>query len=143
MGALSVYFDASVLVSFFTEDSFSSRADQAFRGHAIIPAVSDFGAAEFASAVARHVRMQILSAREAREVFSDFDAWVARTAARIETTPADIRAAEAILRRLNQTLRTPDAIHIAIAQRIGAELATFDIRMLECAAALGTKVYSI
>ena len=140
---MSVYFDASVLVSFFTEDSFSSRADQAFRGHAIVPAVSDFGAAEFASAIARHVRMRLLSSGEAREVFSDFDAWVARTGARIETTPADIRAAEAVLRHLGLTLRTPDAIHIAIAHRIGAELATFDVRMSECAAAMGTKVYSI
>src|ERR1700712_1661652 len=118
MGALSVYFDASILVAFFTDDGFSSRADEAFRGHAIIPVVSDFGAAEFASAIARLLRVNLLSSDEARQVFSDFDAWVARAASRIESLPSDVRAAEAILRRLDMTLRTPDAIHIAIAQRI-------------------------
>lgn len=137
---MSVYFDASVLVSLFTDDSFSTRADRAFRGQAIIPAVSDFGVAEFASAIARQVRMRLLSPGEAREVFSDFDTWMARATPRIETTPADIRVAEVILRRLSLTLRTPDAIHIAVAQRIGADLATFDARMSECAVALGARL---
>ena len=143
MGALSVYFDASILVAFFTDDKFSSRADEAFRGHAIVPVVSDFGASEFASAIARLLRMNILSSDEARLIFADFDAWVVRAASRIETLPSDIRAAEAILRRLDMTLRTPDAIHIAIAQRIGAELATFDAGMAKCARALGTKISAL
>ena len=39
-----------------------------------------------------------------------------------------------------QTLRTPDAIHIAIAQRIRATLVTFDQRMSESARALGMAV---
>jgi len=37
---------------------------------------------------------------------------------------ADVAAAAAFLRRLDLTLRTPDAPHIAIAQRIRAELLT-------------------
>lgn len=137
---MSVYFDASVLISLFTNDAFSVRADQAFRGRGIIPFVGDFAAAEFASAISRQVRMRLLTSDDAREASSRFDAWMADGISRVETTPADIRAAEAILRRLDLTLRTPDAIHIAIAQRVGAELATFDARMAECAKLLGTKL---
>jgi predicted nucleic acid-binding protein len=37
-------------------------------------------------------------------------------------------------------LRTPDAMHIAIAQRIGAEHLTFDNKMAAGARALGTNV---
>jgi predicted nucleic acid-binding protein len=38
------------------------------------------------------------------------------------------------------TLRTPDAINIAIAQRIGATLVTFDEKMAAVAALLGLSV---
>jgi predicted nucleic acid-binding protein len=44
------------------------------------------------------------------------------------------------LRRLDLTLRTPDALNIAIAQRAGAAMATFDARMAEAAQALGLDV---
>jgi predicted nucleic acid-binding protein len=140
---LSVYFDTSVLVALFTDNPFSNRAQTAFRGRRIGLTSSDFAAAEFASAVSRHVRMRELSIRDAREALADFDIWQARMALRVESTPADVRAAEAMLRRLNLPLRTPDAIHIAIAQRIGAELATFDVKLAESARALGTQISAI
>jgi predicted nucleic acid-binding protein len=105
--------------------------------------VSDFAAAEFASAIARRVRMRRLDLEDAREVFADFDAWTARVAVRIETTPADIAAAGAFLRRLDLTLRTADAINIAVADRVGAPLATFDVKMSECARALGAAIAEI
>jgi predicted nucleic acid-binding protein len=55
-------------------------------------------------------------------------------------TSADITAAAAFLRRLDLTLRTQDALHLAIAQRVGAELLTFDRRTASAARALGTSV---
>jgi predicted nucleic acid-binding protein len=42
--------------------------------------------------------------------------------------------------RLDLTLRTPDAIHIAIARRLDATLVTFDQRMATNARALGMAV---
>lgn len=134
---MNIYCDTSVLVALFTDDSFSKQADLLFRGQAFVAVVSDFGSAEFASAISRHVRMRELTLEEARESFADFDTWVANTAKTVETISADIRFAETILRRLDLSLRTPDALNIAIAQRIGAELATFDSRMAENAKALG------
>jgi len=65
---------------------------------------------------------------------------VARTAKRVETVAADIAAAAEFIRRLDLNLRTPDAVNIAVAQRAGAILATFDTRMAESEAALGVAV---
>ena len=140
---MSVYLDASVLVSLFIDDVFADRADKALRARVPALVVSDFAAAEFASAVAQYVRMGALTLGEAGEVLSDFDVWTERAATRVETLSADIRAAEGSLRRLDLTVRAPDAIHIATAQRIGAELATFDMKMAESARLLGTQILAI
>jgi uncharacterized protein len=134
---VSVYLDASVLMALFTEDPFSRRADGFLRRTASILIVSDFAAAEFASAIARQVRTRDIARRNARIAFSAFDTWMARVAQRVEIGPPDVTAAEAFLRRLDLNLRTPDAINIAIAQRIGAALFTFDTAMIKCARALG------
>ena len=61
----------------------------------------------------------------------------------VEAKAVDIAFAEAVLRRLDLNLRTPDAIYLAIAQRLGAELATFDIRMADCARQLGIPVVPV
>ena len=139
---VSVYLDASVIVAMFTDDPAGVRADAFLRAHFPVLLVSDFAAAEFASAMARQVRMGAIRAEAARRAFIVFDAWTARVAGRALTTPADVAAAAAFLRRLDLPLRTPDALNIAIAQRIGADLLTFDRKMAANARALGTKVLS-
>jgi len=137
---VSVYLDASVLVALFTDDPFTSRADTFLRANAFVLVVSDFAAAEFASVIARHVRTKEITPDDARTAFSTFDAWTARTTQCAQTTAADVAVAETFLRRLDLTLRTPDAINIAIAQRIEATLVTFDDKMMANARALGTPV---
>jgi predicted nucleic acid-binding protein len=44
------------------------------------------------------------------------------------------------MRRLDLTLRTPDALHIAISGRVGATLATFDEKMAAAARVVGLPV---
>jgi predicted nucleic acid-binding protein len=102
--------------------------------------VSDFAAAEFASAIARQVRVQILAPDEARSAFSAFDTWIARKVDLVHTAGVDIGTATAFMRRLDLALRTPDAINIAIALRIDAELLTFDNQMEANARKLGTRI---
>jgi predicted nucleic acid-binding protein len=57
-----------------------------------------------------------------------------------ETQGEDFSAATVFLRRFDLGLRTPDALHIAIAARLGAKLVTFDVKMAAAAAALGLDV---
>lgn len=137
---MTVYLDASVLVALFANDSLTARADAYLRAHPSELVVSDFAAAEFASAFARRVREKLLTVNEARTAFSTFDVWTSREAAREQITSADIASAAAFIRRLDMPLRTPDAIHIAAAQRIDAELLTFDKQMVAGARALGVAV---
>jgi uncharacterized protein len=137
---VSVYLDASVLVALFTNDALSKRADKYLKKSAPILIVSDFAAAEFASAIAGLVRMRELTRADAQIAFATFDSWTARVASRAETHASDVSAAAAHIRRLDQPLRTPDALDIAVAERLGAELATFDEKMAATARALGLAV---
>ena len=78
-----------------------------------------------------------LTRSEARDAFATFDMW---PVTRIQTEPSDMVAAAAYMRRLDLNLRTPDALNIAIAQRLSATLVTFDDRMAHNARLLGVSV---
>jgi predicted nucleic acid-binding protein len=134
---MSVYFDASLIVPLFVQDAFTPRAESYIRTAAPTARVSDFAAAEFASAVNRRVRMGLLASAGAQAALANFDAWRRRGVLSLETTSDDIATADAFLRRLDLPLRTPDALNIALADRCGASLATFDDAMARCASALG------
>jgi predicted nucleic acid-binding protein len=107
------------------------------------PLVSDFAIAEFSSGVARRVRMRELTDRDANGVFMNVDAWLSSAVRRVDTTSSDIRSAQHLVRRLDLELRTPDAIHIAIAQRYQAHLLTFDRRQAKAARAVGLRVVGV
>lgn len=141
---MSIYFDTSFLVGLFVDtDAFASNARAFYVGADDLFIVSDFAAAEFASAVARLTRMGRILEDEARAAFSGFDTWRTRSAEMEDVDGADIRAATAIIRRLDLAVRAPDAINLAIANRLGASVATFDRRMAENARALGLTVAAI
>jgi predicted nucleic acid-binding protein len=140
---MSVYFDASLIVSLFIEDALSARADAYLERAAPTVCVSDFAAAEFASAVNRRVRMGLLGEAEGRASFSEFDVWRRRGVESLTTTQADVAAAETYLRRFDLPLRTPDALNIALAARADLPLATFDAAMARCAKALGVPLEAV
>jgi uncharacterized protein len=137
---VSLYLDASVLVTLFVIDPLSARAEVFLSAHPEIVFVSDFAVAEFSFAVRRRVRTRDLTPEDAQLAFSNLDTWVERSAYREEITTGDIDAANRILRRLDVNLRTPDAIHIAIARRLEATLVTFDRSMAAGARDLGMAV---
>jgi predicted nucleic acid-binding protein len=121
-------------------ERFSERADAFIAGQPGPLRVSDLAGVEFASAIARRVRMQLFTADQARSALSVFDEWVNRSAIRAEITSADVALAGLFLRRLDLPLRTLDAVHIASAQRLHATLVAFDQRMSDSARALGIAV---
>ncbi len=137
---MKVYLDASVLVALLLADSFSARADAFMRTYVPVIVVSDFAAAEVVSTIARRVRTREITADKATATFSTLDAWIAQKGGRKRMTNADVKRADAVMRRLDLTLRTPDALHIAIAERIGATMATFDDKMAAAARILGLTV---
>jgi len=132
--------DSSIIVSLFAGDELTARAEQFASQRNLIFLVSDFACAEVASVISRSVRMRELTKAEAKTIFRRFDAWRENGTEHVETETADVVAAEAFLRQLNLTLLAPDALHIAMAQRKGATLATFDIKMAASARKLGLEL---
>jgi uncharacterized protein len=78
-----------------------------------------------------------LKVEAARAAFSNLDAWTDRLGPRMQSAASDVVDAEGFLRRLDLNLRTADALNIAIAQRLGLSLATFDEKMAVAARLLG------
>jgi len=80
---------------------------------------------------------------DARQAIADFDRWKVRDTTSDALSTADVAEASSILRRFDLVIRTPDALHLAMARRVGAELVTFDERMADAARMLGLAVTSI
>jgi uncharacterized protein len=138
---MDVYLDASVLVSLLTVDTLTLRARALLTTGSVGDIyISDFAAAEATAVIARDVRTRNLTEAQARAAFNSLDRWTSVAAKSVLTTSADIAAATAFTRRLDLVLRAPDAIHIAIAQRLDIALATFDTGMAASATALGVSV---
>jgi predicted nucleic acid-binding protein len=102
--------------------------------------VSEFAAAEVAAGLSRLARTNLLSAADALARLADFDAWRAAATSPVDVHPADARLAHAYVRRFDLMLRAPDALHLAIATRLDAALATLDRRLERAARQLGLAV---
>jgi uncharacterized protein len=140
---VSVYLDSSVVVPLFVADSFVLKARAILRALPISLTVSDFVAAEFASVLRNRLRAKSTRIGRCQTTRLHLDTRMARVATRIETRSADVRDAGGILRRFDPKMRTSDALNIAIAQRAGAELATFDRRLSSRAYFLCVRVVSL
>lgn len=140
---MKLYLDASVLVPLFTEEDTTKEVQTFLRQREPTLVVSDFAAAEFVSAIGRRVRTALLTRAEAQRIFATFDDWTVGVAVAEMTLPRDVARANALLRRLDLPLRTPDAINIAIAERIRAELFTLDKQMAANARQLELKVVRV
>lgn len=137
---MRLYLDASVLVALVAEDLFSARADAMVGRAGGEPFVSDLARAEFAAVLGRRVRAGKAREEAASSAFRALDTWCAAAAEPVSTTGLDVTLAEAWLRRFDLGLRTQDAIHVAIAERLGATLATFDAGMARAARTIGLPV---
>lgn len=137
---MTLYLDASVLVSLFRLDAHTDSAATIVAeagGEAI---VSDFARAEFAAVMGRLVRIGALTPEAIAIAFHNFDAWTLSVPQRASVVAADMEECESLLRRLDLGLRAPDALHIAMARRLSAKLVTFDNHMAKSARALGMVV---
>lgn len=137
-----VYLDASAFIPLFVQDHFSDQSRALIMGVTTAVVISDWTVAEAASSFARSVRMGTLSRENAALAHATIDGWALEVGERLEVKPSDIRAADGFLRRLDTSLRTPDALHIAIAKRAGLALVTFDDVMARDAQRLGLEVFA-
>jgi hypothetical protein len=142
LAALRLYLDASVIAPLFLPDVFIARSRSLLAAKPQV-IISDFAAAEFCSIVGIRVRTGDITRTRALAALSNFDTWRSDYAAEAKTASEDIETAQGFLRRLDLTLRAPDAINLATAQRLGADVATFDTKMAACARKLSISVAAV
>ena len=106
---MDVYLDASVIVALLTNDALTSRARAFLQARSLVLFIGDYAVAEVASVIARRVRTGELTEVEARASFDGLDNWTQTFARPVETTSDDIAMATEFIRRLDLTLRAPDA----------------------------------
>ena len=137
---MSVYLDATVLVPRLVKEPGSAAVDAYLDRRTDDLVISDFAAAEVASALSRLVRMRVLAEADAQTSLGDFEIWRAATSSTADVHAADMRLAYAYVRRFDLMLRAPDALHLAIARRLDATLVTLDGRLSNAAHGLGIGV---
>ena len=134
------YVDASVLLPTLIAEPITEAVYDFLGADGLELLISDFAAAEVASALWRLVRMAELTGADASERLADFEVWRAAMSAPVDIAASDARLAYTYVRRFDLGLRAPDALHLAIARRIDATLVTLDRRLVAAARDLGIAV---
>lgn len=134
---MSAYLDASVIVPLVLTDAFSARATALLRTLNTALIISDWAGLEVSNVIARQARIGAIGRDESLAAIENFDLWRGKATSIAETSALDVAVATQFVRRPDLTLRGPDALHLAITQRVGAVLCTFDARMGAAATSLG------
>jgi len=140
---VTIYLDASVVVSLFIADIHTVAADGLFANSREEAIVSELCALEFAASVSRGVRTGRLSEQAAREALADFDEWRALSTIGAPLAAADFSLAGTFVRDFATKLAAADALHLAAAMNAGARLATFDSRLADAARMKGVDVVEL
>ncbi len=135
---MTVYLDASVLVSLLVKDANTAAARQLSQG-APLTVVSSWTLTECSSAFAKLVRIGQSTSQEQSDLDEALDRWTSRGAKVIQVIDDDFRASRELVRNSRSGLRASDALHLAIAARETLELATFDVVLRRAAIEFGVE----
>ena len=137
------YIDTSVLVAYYCPETLSKQV-QAFLGAQLKPAVSDLTEVELFSAIAKKVRMEDLSPADGNRILSKYLSHLdGGLFTIIHLESQHWRIARGWIGLFNTSLRTLDALHLAIASAGDLTLVTSDQHLLMAADTLGVKVGEI
>lgn len=138
---MSVYLDTSVLISALTLEP-GTQGTQAWlaaqREGSL--AISEWVTAEFASALALQRRSAMIGPEAKMAAQSAFAQLKMQSFQLLDIQAADFQTAAQLVGQPGMALRAPDALHIAIAQRYCAGLATLDRKQAAGARAAGLPV---
>jgi len=134
---LSAYLDTSILLPTLIAEPMTEAVYDYLGADRQELLISDFAAAEVASALSRLVHMALLTEADASARLA---AWRAAMSLPVDIGESDARLAYIYVRRFDLALRAPDALHLAIARRLDATLVTLDRRLAAAAGELGIAV---
>ena len=139
---MRVYLDASVVTALVVHEDATQRVETAVLSSESEFIVSDFTAAEVASAISKRVRTGLTRAEEGERYLAALDDWMEANATPIATRSKDVVEAAKLVRRFDLQVKTPDALHLAMARRARAILWTLDRGMVRVAETVGLSVAS-
>ena len=125
-----VYVDTSVIVPLLTTEPSTEKVTAWFSGLTDTPVSSDWLLAEFSSAISIKVRSGQLSEGNAKAVHKEFRNLASSGLRLAPVGRTAFQAAAAMTQVHGHGLRAGDALHLAVAQEIGAtRIATLDATM--------------
>ncbi len=133
---MTFYLETSVLVSLFAADIHTPSARRFARTYPDCQ-TSLWALAEASSALALQVRVGRLEPAEAAAADAHIDRWLVGRPEPETPIADDLLAARRMLRAASSPLRAADALHLALSERLGTTLATFDKRLVMAAIELG------
>jgi predicted nucleic acid-binding protein len=104
------------------------------------PLVSDWALAEFTSALGIRRRTGAIDAAACERAEHAVDLWVESGVERLSFGAADLVTARHLMRIDGVAVKAPEALHLALARRCGAALATLDKPLRRAAEAIGIAV---
>jgi predicted nucleic acid-binding protein len=135
--AVRLYCDAAVLVSLYVPEDTTAAAELLVRGE-IAVAVSSLTLLETYVALERKRKAAKLLPNLVTAVRARIEADIANQRLQIHAVEEiDYRSADEISQRVQSPIRSLDALHAAVAQRLSLELITLDRRLYEAARAAG------
>src|SRR5260370_26338680 len=126
-----------------TTDSHTPRASSWLPGASSRLVVSDWTLTEFSSALELGVRVGRLTTAGRDTAEAALQSWHDREPFSVAVEPNDIRAARHLVRATALPLRAGDALHLAIAKRLGCSVGTFDVGMRDAGADLGLPIEAL
>jgi len=134
---LTVYIDTSVLVAYYCPEQLSEKAEAFLTAH-IQPAISALTELELFSAISRKVREKGMDHKDAGRVTARFVAHVDNNYySYLSVEGHHFRLARDWIGMFKLSLRTLDALHLAIASSQGFSIVTIDKSLSKSAKALG------
>lgn len=137
---MTVYLDTSVLVAALTVEPQSDQAQLCLeRSEAW--AISDWAMAEFSAAIRAKARRGELEAAIVPVLDRAIDEFAARVGGATPLRPSDHQAARNRI-IADGKLRAADALHLVVAERLGAAMFTLDLDLERAAGGAGLKVFA-
>lgn len=137
---MTTYIDTSVLAAYYCAEPISTLAERTLRSVSS-PVISELTLVELTSAVSRKMREKTLSREEGARVLTQVEAHLEEGYYLVlPVRTRDYRVARSWLAQLHGTLRTLDALHLAVAEAAGASTLTADRRLAAEAQAIGLPV---
>lgn len=134
------YIDTSILIAFYCPEKMSDQVEEILI-NTNNPAISQLTEVELTSALARKIRENALSQKDAIDVLSVFRVHINEMSFQfLPIQPKHFTTAMNWIAEFNTPLRTLDALHLAIAAENKAPLLTADIKFAESAETLGIAV---